>query len=153
VNAIYLYRLSHWFYKKNIPILPVLIRNIIFLIYNSYIPASAEIGKGSIFAYGAIGVVVHAKAKIGKGCVIGQGVTIGASEGFFSKKEQAAPQIGDNCYISAGAKILGNIIVSGNSIIGAGAIVLRDIPPHAITVGCPAKVVGNTPIDYLAISP
>jgi serine O-acetyltransferase len=151
MNAIYLYKLEHWLYHNKVPFLPTLIRNLIFLIFNSYIPPSVEIGKGSTFAYGAIGVVLHAKAKIGSGCVIGQGITIGASEAYFSTIENAAPEIGDNCYISAGARVIGDVKVGSHSIIGAGAIVIKDIPEHSIVVGCPARIVGKTLDSYLAI--
>lgn len=151
MNAISLYRLERWLFVNNIPIMPILIRNIIFLIYNSYIPPSAEIGEKSVFAYGGISVVLHSDSKIGKGCVIGQGVTVGAAEGYFSKKTHLSPAIGNNCYISAGAKILGNIRIGDNCIIGAGAIVLSDIPDNSVVVGCPGKVIKSTPSHYTAI--
>jgi serine O-acetyltransferase len=120
-------------------------------LYNSYIPVSASIGKGSVFAYGAIGVVIHSNAIIGEGCVIGQGVTIGASEGFVSPKANLCPIISDNCYIGAGAKLLGDIQVGKGCQVGAGAIVLHDIPEHSIVVGAPARIVGKTEVTYLAI--
>lgn len=151
MNAAQLYRLGNWCHKKHIPLVPTLIRNLIFLLYNSYIPSSASIGKGSIFAYGAIGVVVHANAIIGEGCVLGQSITIGASEGFVSPEANGCPTIGDNCYIGAGAKILGNIKIGDSCQIGAGAIVLKDIPEHSVVVGTPARVVGQTEAGFLAI--
>lgn len=151
MNAINLYRFGNWFYKKRIPIIPNVIRNIIFLIFNSYIPSSAKIAHGSVFAYGAIGVVIHSNAIIGKSCVIGQGVTIGASEGYVSSETNKCPSIGDNCYIGAGAKILGDIRIGDACQIGAGAIVLKDVPSHSIVVGMPARVIGQTAPDFLAI--
>lgn len=151
MNAIHLYRLGNWFYKKKIPFFPKLIRNFIFLIFNSYIPPSAQIGKGTVFAYGSIGVVLHSHSTIGSACVIGQGITIGAAEGYFSSDEHAAPKIGDNCYISCGARIIGDIRVGSHSIVGAGAIVLEDVPEHSIVVGVPARVIGKTADNYLAI--
>ncbi|WP_153147556.1 serine O-acetyltransferase [Dechloromonas sp. H13] len=151
MNAVQLYRLGNWCHSKHIPLFPTLIRNLIFLLYNSYIPCSASIGDNSIFAYGAIGVVVHANAIIGRGCVIGQGVTIGASEGFVSPETNMCPTIGDNCYIGAGAKILGDIKIGDSCQIGAGAIVLKNIPDHSVVVGVPARVVGQTELSFLAI--
>lgn len=151
MNAINFYRIGHWFYKKKIPFFPTFIRNLIFLMFNSYIPMSASIGKRSIFAYGAIGVVIHSNAIIGEGCVIGQGVTIGASEGFFSPEANLCPIISDNCYIGAGAKLLGDIQVGKGCQVGAGAIVLSDIPSHSIVVGAPARIVGKTDATFLAI--
>ncbi|KIF82710.1 serine O-acetyltransferase [Noviherbaspirillum autotrophicum] len=151
MNAIHLYRIANWFYHKRIPVIPAAMKNIMFLLFNSYIPPSATIGKGTVFAYGAIGVVLHADSKLGSGCVIGQGVTIGASEAFFSGEPNKCPIIGNNVYIGAGARILGNITIGDGCQIGAGAVVIRDVPPHSIVVGVPGRVVGKTPTDYLAI--
>ena len=151
MNAIHLYRLGRWFHERRSFFVAKLIRNLIFLLFNSYIPPSANIGQGTIFAYGAIGVVIHADARIGEGCVIGQGVTIGAAEGYVSREKNACPSIGDHCYLGAGAKILGGIRVGSGCQIGAGAIVLRDLPDHAIAVGVPARIIGQTSPDYRAI--
>lgn len=153
MNAIHLYRVAHWCYRRRIPIVPALLRNLIFLIFNSYIPPSAYIGRGTVFAYGAIGVVLHADARIGRGCVIGQGVTIGASEAYVSREKHRCPTIGDHCYIGAGARILGDIVVGDRCQIGAAAVVIRDVPSHAIVVGAPARIVGKTPPGFLAIRP
>jgi len=152
MNASSLYRIGRWFYERNIPIVPTITRNFIFLLYNSFIPPSAQIGKGTVFAYGAIGVVLHSNCKIGQRCVIGQGVTVGAKEGFYSKNTNSSPIIGDNCYIAAGAKILGDISIGSNCIIGAGSIVISDVPDNSIVVGSPGKVIKNTEPGYLAIT-
>lgn len=151
MNAIKLYRVGNWFYRRNIPIVPALVKNMIFLLFNSYIPCSADIGRGTIFAYGAIGVVLHANAKIGENCVIGQGVTIGAAEGYVSKEINKCPDVGDNCYLGAGAKIIGDISIGANTQIGASAVVLKSVPVHSVVVGLPAKVIGTTALDFKAI--
>ena len=77
LNAIYFYRISRWLYLHHIPLLPKLITLLIFLIYNSKIPYQAQIGRGTLFGYGGIGVIIHSKAVIGRNCSIGQQVTIG----------------------------------------------------------------------------
>lgn len=151
MNAIKLYRLGHWFYKNRLFFAAKLVRNIIFLLFNSYIPSSARIGNGTVFAYGAIGVVIHADAKIGENCVIGQGVTIGASEGYVSSERNKCPIIGDNCYLGAGTKIIGDITIGDSCQIGAGAIVISDIPNNSVVVGIPARIVGKTSLTYRAI--
>lgn len=151
MNAVRFYRIANWCYRKRIPFMPAVMKNIMFLMYNSYIPPSATIGKGSVFAYGAIGVVLHANTRIGTGCVIGQGVTIGASEAFFSHLPNKCPAIGNNVYISAGARILGNITIGDGCQIGAGAVVVRDVPAHSVVVGVPGRIIGQTSQDYLAI--
>lgn len=151
MNAIHFYRLEHWLYVQKIPFLPTLTRNLIFLMFNSYIPPSAKIGARTVFAYGAIGVVIHANAVIGAHCVVGQGVTIGAAEAYISSDAKACPTIGDNVYIGAGARILGDIRIGAHSVIASGAVVLEHIPEHSIVAGVPAKVIGQTGLDYLAI--
>lgn len=151
MNAIQFYRLGRFFYKNKIPLVPNVIKNLIFLLFNSYIPPSAEIGQGTVFAYGSIGVVLHANAKIGNDCVIGSGVTIGAKEAYFSSKANAVPSIGNNCYIATGAKILGDIKIGNNCIIGAGAIVLSNVSDNSVLAGNPAKIVKSTDPHYLAI--
>lgn len=146
-----LYRFGHWLYQRNWTRASKLVRNLIYLISNSYIPSSASIGKGSVLAYGGIGVVIHANAVIGESCVIGQNVTIGAAEGYASAQTNRCPVIGNNCYIAAGAKILGGITIGDNCQIGAGAVVLRDAPANSVLVGMPAKVIKQTAPDFKAI--
>jgi serine O-acetyltransferase len=77
LNAIFFYRISRWLYLHHIPVLPKLITLLIFLIYNSKVPYTAKIGKGTRLGYGGIGVVIHSKSNIGDYCTIGQQVTIG----------------------------------------------------------------------------
>lgn len=136
MNAISLYRIEHWFWKRKIPILPTFIHHIIFLIFNSHIPASCVIGQGSRFAYGAIGVVLHTRCVIGNNCIIGTNVTIGGKNGALNP-----PVIGNNVYIATGAKVLGNIIIEDNVVIGANAVVVRDVPRNAVVAGVPAKII------------
>lgn len=135
INAIKFYRIARFFYKRKIPFVPDLIKAIIFIIYNSSIPYECIIGKGSFFAYGGIGVVLHKRAKIGRNVVIGSNVTIGGKSGKWD-----VPVIADNVYISTGAKILGNVYVGEFVVIGANAVVIKDIPPNAVVAGIPAKI-------------
>ena len=133
---IHWYRLANWLFRHSIPLLPKIIYYIQYLLFNSSVPASCLLGAGTKLAYGGIAVVIHARANIGKNCVIGQCVTIGGRS-----KHYAVPIIGDNVYIGAGAKILGPVKVGDNSVIGAGAVVLNDVPENSIVVGVPAKVI------------
>lgn len=101
------------------------------IINNCVIASTCYIAAGTKIAYGGIGVLIHPKTKIGKYCMIGSDVTIGA-----------APVIGDNVYISTGARLIGvGIHVGSYSIIGANAVVTKDIPPFSIVGGMPAQVV------------
>lgn len=136
LNAIDFYRIGNWCYNKGIPCIPQITKYLNFLIFNSVVPYTAEIGEESKFAYGGIGCVVHSKAKIGKRVIIGQNTTIGRS-----LDPDNVPVIGDNVYISAGARIIGKVVVGDNVIIGANAVVTKDVPSNCITAGVPSRVV------------
>lgn len=135
-NSVYFYRLGRFLYKMRIPLLPKIIELIIFLLYNSKIPSSCVIGKGSFFSYGGIGVVLHARCKIGDNVDIGTNVTIGGRSGHYE-----VPIIGDNVYIATGAKILGPIKIGNNVTIGANAVVINDVPDNVVVAGIPAKII------------
>lgn len=134
INAYFFYRLSNILYRFKIPFLPTIIKGIIFLIYNSVIPYQAKIGKGTRFAYGGIGVVIHKRAVIGTKCVIGTNVTIGGKSGHYQ-----VPIIGNNVYISTGAKVLGPIKIGSNATIGANAVAIKNVEDNTVVVGVPAK--------------
>lgn len=140
MNAISFYRIEHWLWQKKIPILPQLIHHVIFLIFNSHIPASCTIGKNTRFAYGGIGVVIHAHSIIGDNCIIGTNVTIGGRSGRVNP-----PIIGNHVYISTGAKVLGDIKIEDNVIIGANAVVIKDVPLNAVVAGVPSKIIKYSP--------
>lgn len=134
INAYFFYRLSNILYRFKIPFFPMIIKGIIFLIYNSVIPYQAKIGKGTRFAYGGIGVVIHKRAVIGTKCVIGTNVTIGGKSGHYQ-----VPIIGNNVYISTGAKVLGPIKIGSNATIGANAVAIKNVEDNTVVVGVPAK--------------
>ncbi len=98
---------------------------------------AAKIAAGVFIDHGA-GVVIGETAEVGAGTVIYQGATLGGTGKQTGKRH---PTVGKNCVISAGAKILGNITVGDCAKVGAGAVVLKDVPPHATVVGVPARVV------------
>jgi serine O-acetyltransferase len=135
MNAIYFYRMAHFFYKVRIPIIPAAFRWLMFLIYNSVIPPKCVIGRGAYFTHGGIGVVLHPDCKIGDRVSIGQGVTLGGSFG------SGAPIVGSDVWIGPGVRILGNVIIGSNCIIGANAVVTRDVPDNSIVGGVPAKLI------------
>lgn len=82
------------------------------------------------------GIVVSDRASIGKNCRIHAGVNIGAHRG-------AAPKIGDNVYLGPGAKIVGGVVVGDGAVIGANAVVVKDVPPGVTVGGVPAKIISN----------
>jgi serine O-acetyltransferase len=88
----------------------------------------------------ATGLVVGETAVVGNRVSILQSVTLG---GTGKEDGDRHPKIGDGVLISAGAKILGNIHVGEGAKVGAGSVVLQDVPAHTTVAGVPAKVVGK----------
>jgi len=111
-----------------------------FFLYRMAHRHGGYIGRGAVFQsppllpHGLHGIYVSRYAKIGRDCRIYQNVTIGSIG-------RQAPQIGDHCFIGAGAIIAGNVRVGDFVKIGAGAVVHTDIPSHATVVSQPARVI------------
>jgi len=105
-------------------------------VYNSSIPFECEIGKGTRFAYGGISTIIHKKTIIKNNVNIGSSVVIGGKVGI-----DGVPVIESFVYIGTGAKILGPITVGENSIIGANAVVVKDVPPNVVVAGIPAMII------------
>ncbi|MEN9334487.1 MAG: hypothetical protein RLY35_1667 [Bacteroidota bacterium] len=139
INAIFFYRIGHFCVRYRIPFVPIIMKLIIRLIYNSALDCRTVIGRGTFLAYGGIGVVIHQRAVIGKSVTISQQVTIGGRSG-----KEGVPVIGDHVFIGAGAKILGDITIGEYAIVGANSVVLRDVPAHSTVAGVPAKIIGST---------
>jgi len=105
--------------------------------YGIELPYTVMLGHNVTFEH-QHGIVIHGQTKIGDGCIIRQGVTIGnkSLETPFD-----APSIGSYVNIGAGAKILGRVHIGDRAVIGANAVVTSDIPDYAVAVGVPAKVI------------
>lgn len=142
INAYRFYYISHCLFRWKLELFSKLFKLFIFLLYNSSIPYQAKIGKGTKFAYGGIGVIIHKRAVIGSNCNIGSNVTIGGRS-----NHQSVPVIGDRVYIGTGAKILGPITIGDDVKIGANAVVLMDVPDNATAVGVPAKIISREDIS------
>ncbi|MBQ7972648.1 MAG: serine O-acetyltransferase [Lachnospiraceae bacterium] len=97
----------------------------------------ATIGEGLFIDHGT-GVIIGETTIIGNNVTLYQGVTLGGTGKEHGKRH---PTIGDNVMISAGAKVLGSFTVGENSKIGAGSVVLEEVPPNCTVVGVPGRVV------------
>jgi len=107
--------------------------------YKFGIDISYKTNIGSGFYIGHFsGIIVSSQSKIGNNCNISQGVTIGQVN---RGKNKGYPILGDNVYIGAGAKIIGNIKIGNNVAIGANCVVTKDIPDNGVVVGIPGKVI------------
>ena len=122
-------------------------------VYRSYLyENSADISMDSLFSsepclpHDIRGVFISGGAKIGKNAIIFQQVTIG-SVTLPDSKGAGAPTIGDNCYIGAGAKIVGNVKVGDNVRIGANATVYKDVPDNTVVISGEQKnITKSTPM-------
>lgn len=108
------------------------------------ITSTSEIGGGLIVQHGYNTLI--SPAKMGRNCWVNQGVSIG------HRNEVGQPEIGDNVRIAAGALVLGALKIGRGATIAPGAVVMRNVPPYAIVMGNPAKVVGfnKTPEEIIA---
>ena len=141
------YRIGSWIlYKVRIPIVKHILwfthRTIELLFVRAFlgtlIPAQCQIGKELHLPHGGIGVMIHPNAKIGNNVTIFHQVTLG-----IKNQTGEAPTIGNDVFIGAGAKILGNIKIGDNSVIGANAVVTKDVPPNSTAFGVPAIAIPN----------
>lgn len=98
------------------------------------IPVRTQID-GPVIIHHGIGLVVHGHARLGSGVVLRQGVTIGAKAGSTD-----APVLEDNVNVGSGAQIIGPIRIGAGAQIGAGAVVVSDVPARARAVGNPARI-------------
>ncbi len=133
-QALLVYRVFRWCYERRIPTQPVrfFVERLVEMITGISIPSQAAIGKGlRIHHFG--GIIVHSKAVIGENCTIFQGVTLGDRGGWGG-----APRVGNRVLIGAGAKVIGNILIGDDCIIGANAVVLAAVPAAHLAVGVPA---------------
>ncbi len=121
---------------------------LISLLRNSSVPLSADLGKVT-FGYGGIGVIIHANAKIGDFVTIGSNVTVGGARARRNQygETRAVPVIGNRVYIATGAKVLGGIEIGNHCVIGANAVVTKDIPDFSVVAGIPGKVVTKITIE------
>jgi serine O-acetyltransferase len=97
----------------------------------------AQIGKGFFIDHGN-GVIIGETTIIGDNVTLYQGVTLGGTGKEHGKRH---PTIGDNVVVASGAKVLGSFTVGEHAKIGAGSVVLKEVPPYATVVGIPGKIV------------
>lgn len=144
VQAVLAYRLAHALHGASVPVVPRLISGVARSFTGIEIHPAATIGEGLFIDHG-MGVVIGETAEIGNDVTLYQGVTLGGT-GFATGKRH--PSVEDNVTIGSGAKLLGPIAVGHGSKIGAGSIVIHDVPPHSTVVGNPGhpvRVEGRRP--------
>ena len=141
VHALSWYRVARFFYKIKLKLLARMISQFARFLTGIEIHPAAKI-EGGVFIDHGSGVVIGETAEVHKGTVIYQGVTLG---GTGKERGKRHPTIMENVTLSAGAKVLGGFTVGEGAKIGAGAVVLREVPPYATVVGVPGRIVRIRP--------
>lgn len=147
-HALVMYRLFHFFYVHRYFLVARLLSALTRFLTGIEIHPGATIGSGVFIDHGS-GVVIGETAVVGNNVVIYQCVTLG---GTGKDKGKRHPTVEDDVMISSGAKVLGPFTVGRGAKIGAGSIVLGEVPPGATVVGVPGRVVriaGRRIIDEL----
>jgi serine O-acetyltransferase len=137
VHALSWHRVAHFFHKIKLKLLARLISQWAKFFTGIEIHPAAKIAGGVFIDHGT-GVVIGETAEIEEGVVIYQGVTLGGTGKQIGKRH---PTIKKGAMISAGAKVLGGFTVGEYAKIGAGAVVLKEVPAYATVVGVPGIVV------------
>ena len=135
LHAISAHRLAHWLHRSDVPFFPRLISHLARLFTGIEIHPGARLGKGVFIDHGH-GVVIGETAIVGDYTLIYQGVTLGGTGKEVGKRH---PTIGNGAVIGCGAKVLGNIDVGDRARIGAGSVVLKDVPANCTAVGVPSR--------------
>ena len=135
-HALLSYRIANKLKKWKIPFIPRLISQLARFFTGIEIHPGATIGEKFFIDHG-MGVVIGETTIIGDNVLIYQGVTLGGTGKDQGKRH---PTIGDRVTIGAGAKVLGNITIGSDSNIGAGSVVIDDVPEHSTVVGIPGRI-------------
>jgi serine O-acetyltransferase len=137
------YRFGRWRYgirrgwaRKPFSLTYKILYKIVQVLTSIEFPCEVEIGKNFRIDHFS-DIIVSGYAKFGDNCIIRNGVTVGLRH----TAQPVAPRIGNNVDMGVGAKILGDISVGDNVVIGANAVVITDVPPNSVAVGVPAKII------------
>jgi serine O-acetyltransferase len=135
--AVWFHRAAHCFWRARLRLLARIVSQNARLFTGIEIHPAATIGRRLFIDHG-MGVVIGETAVIGNDVTLYQGVTLGGTGKGHGKRH---PTLCDNVFIGNNANVLGNITVGENSRIGAGSVVLSDVPPNSTAVGVPAHIV------------
>jgi serine O-acetyltransferase len=131
--AMVLYRLMQWSRRHHLSPLEMLFNKLSAILCNCIIGRGAQFGPGFVLIH-STGVVINGAVRGGSGVHIEHQVTIGA-------EDRLTPVLGNEVFIGAGAKILGQVTIGDGAMVGANAVVLTDVPAHHTAVGIPARMI------------
>lgn len=137
LHALWFYRVNHWFWNHNFLLLGRWLSQVARLFTGIEIHPGARIGRRLFIDHG-MGVVIGETAIVGDDVTLYQGVTLGGTGKEHGKRH---PTVLDGVVIGGGAKVLGNITIGRNCRIGAGSVVLRNVPDDSTVVGVPGHII------------
>ncbi len=137
LHAIWFYRMNHWLWNHGLFLAARWLSQVARLLTGIEIHPASKIGRRLFIDHG-MGVVIGETSIVGNDVTLYQGVTLGGTGKEHGKRH---PTLEDNVVVGGGAKILGNIIVGKNCRIGAGSVVLRNVPEDSTVVGVPGHIV------------
>lgn len=143
LHALIAYRLAHRLYKWKIPLVPRIISYLTRIITGIEIHPGAKIGRRFFIDHGE-GVVIGETTVVGDDVLIYQQVTLGGTGKELGKRH---PTLGNNVIVGAGAKVLGNITIGDYVRIGAGSVVIDDVPEYSTVVGIPGRIAHRAVVD------
>ncbi len=144
LHAIWAHRFTHYLWCKNLKTIARLISQFARFLTGIEIHPGAKIGRRVFIDHG-MGVVIGETTEIGDDCTLYHQVTLG---GTSWRKEKRHPTLEENVVVGAGAAILGPFKVGKNSKIGAGSVVIKEIPPESSVIGVPGRTVHKKSTDY-----
>ncbi|HET6367168.1 MAG TPA: serine O-acetyltransferase [Pseudomonadales bacterium] len=136
VHAIWIHRVAHRLWNAGWQTLARFVAHLGRFLTGIEIHPAAKLGPGLFIDHG-MGIVIGETAEVGKNVSLLQGVTLG---GTSVRREKRHPTLGDNVTVGAGAKILGGFTIGAGSRIGAGSVVVREVPENSVVVGVPGRV-------------
>ncbi|PRQ47246.1 putative serine O-acetyltransferase [Rosa chinensis] len=137
-HALQVYRVAHSLWSQGRKVLALALQSRVSEVFGVDIHPASKIGEGVLLDHGT-GVVIGETAVIGNRVSLMQGVTLGGTGKEIGDRH---PKIGEGALIGASATILGNIKIGQGAMIAACSLVLKDVPPHSMVAGIPAKVIG-----------
>jgi serine O-acetyltransferase len=137
LHAVWFHRINHWLWNHGLFLVARWLSQVARLLTGIEIHPAARIGRRLFIDHG-MGVVIGETSIVGDDVTLYQGVTLGGTGKEHGKRH---PTLEDNVVVGGGAKILGNIIVGRNCRIGAGSVVLRNVPDNSTVVGVPGHIV------------
>jgi len=136
VHALAFHRLAHAMWRSGWTIPARFLSHVSRFVTGIEIHPAAKLGPGLFIDHG-MGVVIGETAEVGENVTLLQGVTLG---GTSLKREKRHPTLGNNVVVGAGAKIIGAFTIGAGSRIGAGSVVVREVPTNSVVVGVPGRV-------------